>query len=285
MHMSENPRVSILTPVYNAAAYLPDLVRSVAEQHGSCEIEHIVIDDGSTDDSLRVLRSLAHPGLKVHSRENRGQYATHNELLHMARGEFVLFIAADDWLDSPQVIAALLDTQQRKDWDVVAGRVRIVDSRSGGVPFVQFPGPRGGTALTPFVSVLHHCGMLVRHQLLVDRNITFRDEFGHVTDWQWVSELRAASSRWGYTRKVVASKRVHDGQLSRVQGDAMTQARHRALTVRRVSTRVNDAVRWALGTVNRVLLFGNHLRKRGPRAAILTARSYLTRRSGRRATR
>jgi glycosyltransferase involved in cell wall biosynthesis len=91
------PVVSVLMPVYNAARYVAEAVESVlAQTFGDFEL--IVVDDGSTDRSLRILRRFERrdPRVRLVSRENRGLVATLNEMIAMARGELLARLDADD---------------------------------------------------------------------------------------------------------------------------------------------------------------------------------------------
>src|SRR5438876_704742 len=72
-----------------------ELIKSVLEQD-YLHIEHIIIDDGSTDDGATVEVLKRYPHLRWWSRENKGQYATLNEGLATARGSVVGIISADD---------------------------------------------------------------------------------------------------------------------------------------------------------------------------------------------
>lgn len=102
------PWVSIVITNYNYAAYLRDSVESaLAQDHAATEV--IVADDGSTDDSLEVLSLLkdAHPELTLLLGANGGQAAAMNRGWQAARGEWVLFLDADDLLEPGAVSAAL----------------------------------------------------------------------------------------------------------------------------------------------------------------------------------
>lgn len=98
-------RVSILMPVFNAAAFVDEALESVSAQTFS-DFELVAIDDGSTDGSYRALaRHAAHePRMRLVGRENRGLVATRNELLAAARGELVAWMDSDD-ITAPERIA------------------------------------------------------------------------------------------------------------------------------------------------------------------------------------
>jgi glycosyltransferase involved in cell wall biosynthesis len=100
--------MSIVMPNYNHGPYLHEAIAAIASQ-STLPDEVVVVDDGSTDDSVAILQKLATgmPWLHIvrHS-ENRGVNAACNTGLHVVRGEFVLFSAADDRLDSEMVTRA-----------------------------------------------------------------------------------------------------------------------------------------------------------------------------------
>jgi glycosyltransferase involved in cell wall biosynthesis len=92
------PLVSILTPCHNSAPYLEQCVRSVLDQEYQ-NWEHILLDDGSTDNSWEILQQLQKldPRLKVHrAPQNLGISKARNELIAMAQGSYIAFLDSDD---------------------------------------------------------------------------------------------------------------------------------------------------------------------------------------------
>jgi GT2 family glycosyltransferase len=96
---SENPEVSIIIPAFNRAWYLETTLQSVLDQTFK-NFEVIVVDDGSTDGTLALLRQF--PQVRVHRWEdNRGVSAARNQGIEMARGEWICFLDSDDqWVES-----------------------------------------------------------------------------------------------------------------------------------------------------------------------------------------
>ena len=92
-------RFSIIVPVYNVGSYLDDCVDSVLSQTHS-NWEAIFIDDGSTDDSGKILDGYAvkEPRIRVIHRQNQGVSAARNAGIDVAKGEYLLFLDADDAL-------------------------------------------------------------------------------------------------------------------------------------------------------------------------------------------
>lgn len=96
------PLVSICMPCYNGSRCLDAAIESVLAQTWA-HLELIVVDDGSTDDSLEIARRYEARGVRVMSQPNAGQSAAANAALRSARGEFVKFFDADD-LMSPDMV-------------------------------------------------------------------------------------------------------------------------------------------------------------------------------------
>ena len=100
------PRVSIITPIYNAARWLPETLASVRAQTFT-DWEHVLVDDRSTDGSVEILESAAREDSRfrvLQTSRNVGPSAARNLALVAARARFIAFLDADDvWL--PQKLA------------------------------------------------------------------------------------------------------------------------------------------------------------------------------------
>ena len=88
--------LSVITPVHNGAAWIHETVESVLAQHHDAEIEHIVLDDGSTDDTRAVLRRFADRGVRFVSHANIGEARTINRGVEQARHDLIAVVNADD---------------------------------------------------------------------------------------------------------------------------------------------------------------------------------------------
>lgn len=97
--MNNNPLVSVVMATYNMAAYLPLAIQSVLTQTYQ-NIELLVVDDGSTDDTRVVLKPyLEHPRIRYLSQENKGQAAAKNHGVQKSSGQYIAFLDADDmWM-------------------------------------------------------------------------------------------------------------------------------------------------------------------------------------------
>jgi len=101
------PCVSICVPTWNGSDYLAETLRSALAQTES-DFELLVVDDASTDETLRVVAMFADPRIRIHRNERRlGLPGNWNRCLAHARGEFVKFLFQDDLLE-PTAVRTLL---------------------------------------------------------------------------------------------------------------------------------------------------------------------------------
>ena len=97
MSSEKHPLVSVLMPVYNTEKYVAEAIESILNQTFA-DLEFIIIDDGSTDRSLEILRryEIRDCRIRLIVRENRGIVATRNELINEAKTEIVMWMDSDD---------------------------------------------------------------------------------------------------------------------------------------------------------------------------------------------
>lgn len=96
-----NPFVSVIIPCYNAANYIEETIQSVQQQTFS-NWELLIIDDGSSDDSLLIIKPyLSDKRIQYHYQENKGVSTARNKGIDLSNGNYIAFLDADDvWLSS-----------------------------------------------------------------------------------------------------------------------------------------------------------------------------------------
>ena len=95
-----NPTVSVVIPLYNGQRYIAETLQSVLAQTFS-DIEVLIIDDGSTDQSIPICKRFTDQRIRYFHQSNRGLAGARNTGIRFARGEYIAFIDADD-LWSPE---------------------------------------------------------------------------------------------------------------------------------------------------------------------------------------
>ena len=119
-------KISVITVAYNSAATIADTLRSVATQTHP-DIEHIVIDGASTDDTLTVVKTHGKHVQVLVSEPDRGIYDAMNKGLALASGEYVGFLNADDMLAGPDVVATIARAAGAANTSVVFGDLLYVN--------------------------------------------------------------------------------------------------------------------------------------------------------------
>ncbi len=125
--------VTVLTATWNRAPFLEGMVRSAKEQRYQ-DWEHIVVNDGSTDDTAARLAQLSHLRLKIIYTENRGQAEALNLAISQAKGDWLAFLDSDDEY-LPDHLANLL--AESADMDLLLARFELVNCTKDPEPRVR----------------------------------------------------------------------------------------------------------------------------------------------------
>jgi glycosyltransferase involved in cell wall biosynthesis len=163
------PTVSIITITYNAERFLERTIQSIMAQQAT-DYEYLVIDGGSTDGTLDIIRRYDDQITRWISEPDKGLYDAMNKGLHRAQGRYVWFMNAGDELGGPQTLARLLDRINATSADVYYSDALFVSDGGG-----RQSGPPVGlrSAVTPHAlppNLTWHdmaLGMKVCHQAFV----------------------------------------------------------------------------------------------------------------------
>ena len=129
MDMSEAPiKISIVTTAYNSAETIEDTLRSVADQSYK-NIEHIVIDGASMDDTMTIANRFPHISKKV-SEPDSGIYNAMNKGFKLATGDYIGVLNSDDYLTHNEVIAEVVSKIEETATDAVIGDIKVVDRQN-----------------------------------------------------------------------------------------------------------------------------------------------------------
>ena len=123
------PLVSIVTPSFNQAAFLEETIRSVLEQDYE-PVEYVVVDDGSTDGSVEIVRRYADRLAWWTAQENRGQVPAINLGFTHTTGEYMAYLNSDDTLLPGAVARMAGELESDPDLLLVYGDARYTDESS-----------------------------------------------------------------------------------------------------------------------------------------------------------
>ncbi len=119
-------KLSIITSCYNSAATIRDTLESVARQDYS-DIEHIIVDGGSEDDTLAIVSEFTHVA-KVVSEKDRGIYDAMNKGIAIATGDIIGILNSDDFYTGPGVISDVVRQMEQSGADTLYADLDYVSS-------------------------------------------------------------------------------------------------------------------------------------------------------------
>lgn len=209
----EFPRITVITPSYNQAEFLERTIRSVLDQNYP-NLEYIVIDGGSTDGSVDIIRRYED---RIHywiSEPDSGQSNAINKGLKMATGDWLCWQNSDD-IYYPGAFQDLVITASRQPTvDLIIGNINLIDRYDHVLRDVHYVKPTYGALLAE--------GMVLTNQAAfwrsgVHREIGWLDESLHFSfDYEWF--LRLTHQRKGFSvNKTWGGYRLHDATKTSTQ--------------------------------------------------------------------
>ncbi|MCM1010793.1 MAG: glycosyltransferase [Fusobacterium sp.] len=166
--MCEKGLISVIIPVYNVEKYLRQCLESLVKQTYA-RLEFICINDGSQDNSLEILYEYAQVDgrIRIINQDNRGQGVARNRGIKAARGEYIAFVDADDFVELD-----LFEKCLAKASDVIVFGVKTFYENNGRVRQGQYSSKHfRQSGLFEFHTI--SCNKLYRKQFLDENNISF----------------------------------------------------------------------------------------------------------------
>lgn len=213
------PVFSVILPVYNSAETLYETVRSVLTQSES-RFELIVVDDGSTDDSLRLALSIAGEDerVRVVSQENKGVSAARNLGAELARGELLAFIDADDRWHEDKLRQHRLLHLTHPSVDASFARIAFRESKNGQLlePKTHSTVPVGALSLVEVIGENPVCtaSNLVVSRKAFERAGPFRVGMNHAEDQEWLARFVDRGGHVLGISETLVDYRMSEGGLS-----------------------------------------------------------------------
>ncbi len=235
---SSNPAVSVCVPTYNGARFLQRCLDSALGQSWR-NLEVLVVDDGSGDESVAIARDYARRDgrVRVHvNPQNLGLVENWNHCVTLARGEWIKFLFQDDYLE-PTCLSRMLEVAAG-DTTLVAVRRDIVFEP--GIPasvrrtYEPFTGPaslRGFFGRGPRIAAAEFAAYVVRrprlncigeptammiHRSAFDRFGVFNRDFAVLADWEYAARV-AIHTGLTYVDETLAAFRVHAWSASQTR--------------------------------------------------------------------
>ncbi len=180
-------RVSVIVPVYNSAQYIEKCLDSLVNQTIENELEIIIVNDGSTDNSEEVINSYIKKQknkniIKYYSKENEGIAKTRNFGIEKATSEYIMFVDSDDYVDD--TLIEKLKLYIDKHVDLIKFKLRRIDESEKVVENVTGPTFEIVTGAEAFnrmfsedVLIDSVCVYLIKKELFTKYDLTFKQTY------------------------------------------------------------------------------------------------------------
>jgi glycosyltransferase involved in cell wall biosynthesis len=201
------PKLSVITPTFNSIATLPETIQSTLSQDYK-NWEHIVIDGGSADGTVDLLRSYPH--LQWVSERDQGHYHAMNKGIERASGEIVAILNADDCYREGALRRVAEAFDQNPEWDALFGDVVYVDGESSEI--FRREEARYDYDILRFGNVCYviHPTLFVKKNVY-DRIGTYRyEKFLNCCDVDFILRLGQQGCRVGHIPRALANYRLHE---------------------------------------------------------------------------
>lgn len=195
-------KVSVIVPVYNAEQYLIKCINSIMNQSFEKEYELILVNDGSTDRSENIIdKKIEEYGndkiIKI-NQKNGGQGKARNAGIKVARGEFITFVDADDYIDK-EMLKDLYEKATEEDFDlVICDYVEEIDGRK--IYKKSLYKELNDIKKEYIVTVAGPCSKLIKKSLIKDNNLYFPENMIY-EDLAVMPSLAAFSDKIAYLKK------------------------------------------------------------------------------------
>ena len=213
-------KVSVIIPVYNVEEYLHDCMESVVNQTLK-DIEIICVNDGSTDNSRKILQEYADKDsrVKIIDQENQGQGVARNNGIAVSTGEYLGFVDSDDWID-PDMYEVMYNNAKKFDSDLVETHCRLYNDYYKNFKILKHAGPLPvdrvfdyriykrylfGTFTAPW-------NKLYKSSLVKENNIQFA-KFRRTEDCIFAIKSRVFSKKITYVDKPLYVYRIRTGSV------------------------------------------------------------------------
>lgn len=223
--MKEKIFISYIIPCYNVQAYLLRCLENLTSQNigGRLDkIEFILVNDGSTDDTLTILHDFANREERaiIIDQDNRGVSAARNAGLNVAKGEYVFFLDSDDWLtdDASQV---LYDVYNNAEPDIIITNAYKIDEGSLNVKKEWDPcmdlreGVYGVLEFAHKVHRLPFSFKAYRREMLMNHHILFNENLRVGEVYAFFLDAMAFSQSIAFTNKRIMNYLVRDSGVMR----------------------------------------------------------------------
>jgi len=139
--MKKQPLVSVVMPVYNGERFLKEAIESILNQTYK-NFEFIIVDDGSTDNSLKIIEEYQKRDKRIKlikNKKNLGMAKSLNKSLRIAKGKYYVKMDSDDISDKERLNKELFFLENNKEYLIVGSNLEVIDDENETIGYRYYP--------------------------------------------------------------------------------------------------------------------------------------------------
>jgi glycosyltransferase involved in cell wall biosynthesis len=203
--MASSIKITIVTPSYNGANTIRETLESVATQDYP-HVEHIVMDGGSTDGTLDIVRQF--PPIKLTSEKDEGHYHAMNKGIEMASGEVIGILNADDCYCEGILRKVATAFEANPEWEALFGDFIFIDDKGNEIYRREEACWDPQIVLFGFGIALHQA-LFVKKSLYKRLGLLRHKEFKNSCDIEFLTRMALAKCHVGHLRDYIVRYRYH----------------------------------------------------------------------------
>jgi glycosyltransferase involved in cell wall biosynthesis len=203
--MASKPLLTVIVPSFNQAKFIRDCLSEPLEL-ASAGVELLVMDGGSSDETVEILKELLGDNDSWVSENDRGQAHAINKGLSRGRGQWVAFQNSDDFYVEGKLALVLEAMMSNNDCDVIVGGVALVEE-TGKVTSVAYPKPIVFSCLSQY-NFIYNQAFFIRREF-VDKVGVLDEKLQFCLDYEWFLRIFRAKPRIHYIYDVIGAQRHH----------------------------------------------------------------------------
>ncbi|MFA5804030.1 MAG: glycosyltransferase family 2 protein [Melioribacteraceae bacterium] len=197
--MNQSPLISIITVVLNGAKYLENAIKSVLSQSYS-KVEYIIIDGGSTNGTLDIIKKYESRISKLISEPDNGISDAFNKGIKLASGEIIGLLNSDDWLE-PDAIKKIVKIFSSDKPDIICGAVRFWEKEKEVI--VSYPDLQNLDRETS----IHHSGVFIKKSIYEKFGL-FDTHLKYAMDYELLLRMKMNNVKFYLLNDVVSNRRL-----------------------------------------------------------------------------
>ncbi|MDR2040279.1 MAG: glycosyltransferase [Bacteroidales bacterium] len=205
--------VSVIMPVYNTEKYVGEAIESILNQEFA-DFEFIIIDDGSTDNSLQVIQSYNDPRIRlITNNSNIGNYPSRNRAMQLAQGKYICVMDADDIAMPNRLLTQFNFMEFNPDYVALGSFAFVLHANGSTTQGIRTFGEDNCKIRLLQTNISYHPSMILRRETLVEYNIKYDEQYIYAADFDLMVQL----SKVGIVNNIpsfLLYYRIHSEQIS-----------------------------------------------------------------------